>query len=430
MQMICRRSSIPASEWSGGWRPLVAAACGVGTTWHFFQIVSGLFIIPMQAEFGWSRSQVAIGPIVGLISIMFYPFAGVLIDRYGPRRIALWGLTLLCVGFLLFSVVPANRIVFLGIMALFALIGSIGNQMVFAKGLATWFVRRFGTAIGIMMTGVTVTTAIGIPFLARVIAHSGWRAGFITLALIVAVLGIPINVLWFRARPKHLATAADVSTPPVGVSVREAVRDKRFWLVAAAIGSAAIPIGGFLTHLQPLLIGRGVSALTAASFGSVFVIAIGAGRLVVGSLLDRLYAPFVAAGSLCLSGLGVVLLASLSLHNNPWPVLALAISMIGLAQGAESDYISYFTLRIFGVQNFSKLVGILSMFVGAGMAIGGFVFAAIFDYSKDYHLAVRGSAILFFTAALAFLTLKVPRLPPDVAADMPNLATALPNRTG
>jgi len=417
----------PATEWAGGWRVVVAAACGVGTTWHFFQIALGLFIIPMQTDFGWSRSQVAIGPIGGLLSIFFYPFAGMAIDRYGPRRIALLGLTLLSGGLLLFATVPANTLVFYTGVVCLAAIGSISNQMVFSKGVASWFARRFGTAVGLMMSGVTIIGALGIPLIARVISRFGWRAGFVTLALIIAIIGIPANFFWFRSRPVSIEEAPNGGPPPAaGAGIREAFLDRRFWLLAAAIGCAAVPVGGYMTHLQPILVDRGIAALSAASFGSMFVISIGVGRIVVGTLLDRFYPSFVSAAALSVSAVGVILLAYLHPNDNSWLGIAVAISMIGLAQGAESDYVSYFTRRIFGVRNFSRLVGILLMIAGGCMAVGGMIFAALFDHYKDYQLAVRGSAFMFFLAALIFSTIRVPPLPAYGQIETTGMPAGLP----
>lgn len=398
-------------EWSAGWRVLLAAACGVGTGWHFFQIVSGLFLIPMQTDFGWSRSAASIGPLGGLISIVFYPFAGMLIDRYGPRPIALAGLCLLALGCLILSATPANPVMVYSAVAYLAAAGSISNQIVFARGLATWFVVRFGAAMGMMMTGVTLTTALGIPLLAQVIARFGWRAGFVSLALAIAVIGLPINLVWFRTRSKSHTTGA-AARLPMDAGITQALQDRRFWLLLTAVGCAAVPIGGFLAHLQAVLIGHHISISGAAGFGSVFVVSIGLGRLIFGALLDRTNPALVASGSLCLAALGAFLLAQL---ENPLgsPILvAVLVGLIGLAQGAESDYLSYFTLRLFGIRNFSKLVGMISMAVGGGMAIGGFLFAALFDHYRDYNVAVPIGGALYLIAASIFPLISVSRSGP------------------
>jgi predicted MFS family arabinose efflux permease len=397
-------------EWASGWRPLVAACAGVGTTWIFFQLTAGLFIIPMQTEFGWSRSAVAVGPLAGLVSMLFYPLAGALIDRYGARPVALCGVTSLAVGFLMLAAVPANRTLFYCVVVFVAIAGAAANPIVFSKGIATWFVNRFGSALGLMMSGVSVTSALGIPLLSAVIAHFGWRVGYLALAGLIALLGLPLTHLWFRARPTAFTAGTQHSRSDAGVTLREAIRQGQFWLLTAAVAGAAVPIGGFLTHLQPLLAGSGVPRAAAAGFGSVFVLAIGSGRLGGGMLLDRMHPPYVACGLLTLSGLGALVMARIDPGQATWPLLVLAVSMIGLAEGAESDYLAFFSLRLFGTRSFSKIVGILLMGAGAGMALGGLLFAALFDRYHSYAIALRVSVAAYLLAALLFALLKVPPL--------------------
>jgi predicted MFS family arabinose efflux permease len=394
-------------EWASGWRVVFAAALANGTSWMFFQNIAGLFIIPMQTEFGWSRSAVAIGPLGGLISIVFYPVAGALIDRFGPRRMALIGLTMLSIGFVMLAAVPAQPLIFYAVMLYVSVAGAISNAIVFGKCVATWFTRRIGTAIGIMQTGVTVATVVGFPFLSAVIARQSWRIGFLAIAGIVAFGGIPICILWFRARP-HPSSSHEDAVGTAGFSFQEAFRDRRFALMVAAFGVAALPIGGFLSQLQPLLIGSGIAPAVAAALGSVFVFSVGAGRVIVGMLFDRTRPALAAAGSLVVSALGALLLVPVARGGHPGIAAIAAVSMIGVAQGAESDYLSFFTVRIFGLRSFSRLVGVLSMVVGGGMAIGGLIFSTLYDHFRSYTTAVLGCVAMYFIAALLFIAIKVP----------------------
>src|SRR5262245_57845564 len=80
---------VAKSEWRAGWRVLLSAAVGVGVGTPAVINTAGLFVVPMQQEFGWSRSALAIGPIVGLISSCLSPLGGWLIDRYGARPLAI-----------------------------------------------------------------------------------------------------------------------------------------------------------------------------------------------------------------------------------------------------------------------------------------------------------------------------------------------------
>jgi MFS family permease len=396
---------IAAGEWRSGWRTLTAAFCGTAVGWHTFQIISGIFLLPMQSELGWSRSMLAIGPIGALLSMALYVPAGILIDRFGPRRMAILGLILLSASYATLACIPAEKYAYFLAVGLLAVAGSVTNGIVFSRGLATWFKVRFGTALGLMMTGTSVMSAIALPALALVIGQWGWRAGFAGLAGLVLLVGIPMLLLWFRTSiPRDVASHVEE-----GHSMSEAIRDKRFWILILAFALAALPIGGFLTHLQPMLRDGGWSPGMAASFGSVFAVAIGIGRIAVGILMDRINPSMAAGGSLILSGFGTAVLAfTLPSHASPL-VVALGVALIGLAQGAESDYLSFFSLRMFGTRSYSRIVGIMSMVAGGGMAIGGFIFAGLYDHFGNYEFAMRAAAISYIVGALVLFSVRAPR---------------------
>ena len=384
---------------------LLSAAFGVGTSWSFFQITAGLFIIPMQAEFGWSRSATAIAPIGALISTLFYPFAGALIDRWGPRRMSIIGLVGLSAGFVLFAIEPANKAFVHTVLVYVSIVGAISNPIIFSKGVATWFVRNIGMAVGLMQTGISVATAIGIPLLSMMIARHGWRSGYLAMAGVIAFVSLPPVLLWFRTPPQFQPGSADVNLVP-GHSFSEAVRDRRFWQMFASFVIVAIPIGGFIGHFTPLLIGLGATQPEAAGWGSLFVVSIGIGRFGVGILLDRVRPSFAAGGSLALAAVGALALGLIGTANGL--LLGLAISMIGIAQGAEFDYASFFAVRTFGLRSYSKLVGVFSMALGAGMAVGGFLFSAAYDHYGNYKIAIFASAVTYAAAAVLISLIKVP----------------------
>jgi hypothetical protein len=215
---------------------------------------------------------------------------------------------------------------------------------------------------------------------------------------------MPAILCWFRepAIP-HSRKQAATRTDPWSVLVRSTA----FWQLLLASAIAAIPIGGFIGHLVPMLMDRGFSIEKAAGFGSVFAVAIGVGRIGIGMLLDRLYPPLTTCATLLLAaaGAGILLLAGSA--NASFYVLALSISMIGLAQGAEGDYIKFFSLRLFGLPNFPRVVSIMAMTISIGMALGGLVFAKIFDLSGSYISAIAASLIFYALAGSIFACIKM-----------------------
>ena len=401
------------NEWRRGWRIVLSSATGVGVGIPALINSAGLFVIPMQQEFGWSRSAMAIGPIVGLIYSFLNPLGGAITDRFGARPTAVTGTILLSLALLALAAVPANPIAFYAVLVTLGMIGTITNNVVYCKAVATWFSRNAGTAIALVLSGVSIVGAVMQPLLAVIIERYGWRMGYVALAAMTLCIGLPMVLIWFRERPGHArARAGSVDNIP-GASLREAFHDKRFWLIVCAFGGAALPIGGFVNQLQPLLINSGYPPAAAAVLVSVFLLATGAGRLSAGFLFDRCPPAIVAAAFLALSAIGALLLGLSDLQTAPWIVVASAVTLVGLAQGAEGDFIALFALRIFGLRYFSTLFATIATAAGIGFAIGGLAFATIFDQSGSYGIAVISSSLVLFFTAMIALMIKVPKHNPN-----------------
>jgi sugar phosphate permease len=402
------------SEWRRGWRTLAGGSVGTALSYGLFLMTAGLFIIPMQKEFGWSRSEVSIGPIVGLLAAMLAPFGGVVIDRFGPRRVAIAGLGALGLIYVLLSALPPSKLYLYAVVAVLAVVATVTSAVIYCSGVVRWFQKNAGLAIGITMSGLSLTAAAALPALAWVIENLGWRQGYLALSGLALFVGLPFVVAWFREAPRPATSNADAARTvegakpsAEGMDMRQAVRDGRFWLCVACFGGAALPIGGFMSQLQPLLIGNGFDTASAAAAGSVFALSIGFGRLAGGALLDRLHAPTVAAVLLALPALGALLLVNSSTET-VWIIAATAVFLLGLGQGAEADFIAFFTLRIFGMRSYATIYATIGASVGGGMALGGIGFAALHDMAGTYDMAVYLSAAIYLLAALLALTIRVP----------------------
>lgn len=394
-----------ASEWADGWKPLVAGFLGLATGWNFANIVSGLFLKPMQADFGWSRTELSFGPIAGLIVALLMPLAGVAIDRFGARRVAIAGIAMFSSAYFLLAAIPAERAFYYFAIVWLSIGGTACTSIVFARGVTAWFNRSLGTAIGLMMTGASVSAALGVPLLSQVIESYGWRSGFCALGVATLVIGLPLLVAWFREPEGDLGTGdhARLQRDPM----REIIRRPTFWKVAIASGIAALPIGGFIGHLVPFLTDKGIDIQAATGLASIFAISVGFGRIGNGILLDRLHPPLVVFVTLMLAALGSACLAWMGSSFGNWFFLAVSVGLIGLAQGAEGDYIKFFSMRLFGLGNFARVVAIMAMTISIGMSLGGLIFARIFDHFGSYEPAVVGSVLLYAAGGGVFLLIRM-----------------------
>ena len=238
---------IEQSEWRRGWKVLIGASVGTAISYGLFLMTAGLFIIPMQEEFGWSRSAVSIGPIVGLLAAAMAPFGGVVIDRFGARPIAITGLVGLGAMYVLLSFTPASQFYLYAVVAIMAVFATISSGVIYCAGVVTWFRRNSGLAIGITMSGLSLTAALAIPALASLIENYGWRMGYLALCAVTWVIGLPFVVGWFHEASQPAGSGQSTEAEKAGESAtisrkggmdfRTAARDKRFWLCIAAFGT-------------------------------------------------------------------------------------------------------------------------------------------------------------------------------------------------
>ncbi|VVO03603.1 MFS transporter [Pseudomonas fluorescens] len=401
MPLIAQNTS---GEWQQGWKILVAGFFAMAVSWNFIGIAFGAFIKPMQHDLGWSRSELAIGPIAGLAVAVLLPFVALLIDRVGARKVAIGGIMCISSACVMLGLLPENRLVFFGVVAYFSIGASMITSVTIARGVMPWFDQRLGTAIGIMMTGISVAAALGIPVITYIIQTYGWRVGFFVLAVSELVIGLPLLLLWFK-EPRDGRGKNKLNSVPR--TYRSLVGDAVFWKLSLASLVAAFPIGGFVTHLQPLLSDRGIDELQAAMLVSVFAVAVGLGRIITGWLFDHFDATRVAFIVLALGAFGAAVISQFTADQVPMIIVALSIGLIGGAQGAEGDYIKYFSMRLFGAANFARVVSVMAMIISIGMALGGIAFSIAHDHFGNYEYAVRASVALYLLGGLMFLTINM-----------------------
>jgi predicted MFS family arabinose efflux permease len=195
--------------------------------------------------------------------------------------------------------------------------------------------------------------------------------------------------------------------------VREAVRSRVFWIIVAELFMISVSQNGAITHLSALLTDRGISAGRAAWAVSAMGGAILVGRLSTGWLLDRYFAPWVAAGLFALSALGTFLLAS----AQSLPVGIEAAALIGFGMGGEGNVTPYLLSRYFGLKSFSTLYGFTWTAYAIAGAVGPIVMGRAFDATGSYSgLLVWLAAV---TVAAGALMLLLPRYPASNSIDLP-----------
>lgn len=369
------------------WLVLLGCFIGMGlATPAILMQPLGLFLKSMTAEFGWSRTEFSgVVAMASLANAIILPVAGYLVDRFGPRRIIAIGTVLGCASYAALSLANSyGELIALIMLAVVA--GNLASYPAFMSLAQRWFDRQLGLALAVTSTGLAVGVASFSFVISQTIATSGWRAAFVTVALIALAIGLANVLLLVRddPAPEPRASSPGEVRDEVGTtaSLGSVLRTGDFWLYTGSFTLIIFAVVGCNFHLPALLSDRGASSGQIAS-----VMAVGAagslfGRLFTGILLDRFPVRNVAAVFFVGQAIGFVLLLD-GLHW-AWP----ASFLLGAVQGAEVDVMGYVLARRFDRSAYARIFGTCFGITLVGAMIGPLAMAAIFDRTGSYDLGL------------------------------------------
>ena len=262
----------------------------------------GVFIEPLTEGLQSGRGAVSLALSIGLLgNLIAGPLIGVLSDRYGARRMVLIGVVALAVVLAGFSLVQTVFHLYIA-SVLLVFLGAGTGPITYTRIIAAWFNKRRGLALGIALIGIGVGGALAPIVSQALIAEYGWQGAYQYLGLIVFLVSFPPLFLILRDRPPKgrsqdaaaQATVQDGATEEDGISVRQAIRTKEFWLLAIGFMIVAMGNSGGLVHLSPLLTDAGFTPERAALYAGLMGVGVTIGRAAGGYLLDIFHAPYVA----------------------------------------------------------------------------------------------------------------------------------------
>jgi len=407
--MSASRAVAPAPCFGRGWLVVLAAYCGAMVGFGSLLVFTfGVFLKPLGGAFGWSRESISTAFGLAAITVaVCSPALGRLLDRFGPRKVILPCMTVFGVAFASLALLTPSLV---HLYATFVALGAVGNgttQMGYSRAVSTWFDRRRGLALALVMAGVGTGAMVWPPVAQALIDGPGWRTAYLVLGALVLLFGIPLTASFVSERPPG---EVHVETALAGKAVARSLRSRVFCVLLATLFLGSVSVNGAITHLSPLLTDRRVSAAAAALAVSALGLASLCGRIVTGFLLDRFFGPRVGFCLLAVAAGGILLLAAARST-----VTGLTAAMlIGLGVGAEADLTPYLLTRYFGLRAFSTLYGFTWTAYAIAGALGPVLMGKVFDATGSYApLLVTLSAA---TLAAALLLLLLPRYPARTAS--------------
>ncbi len=388
---------------------VVAMALGSGVSFWSF----GLYISPLEEEFGWSRAEVSLGFSVSLaISGLTGPLIGRWIDTSGPRVAIVVGATLTAATYILLATTSE-----LWQWYAYNSINAVFRQMMFfipfQALISRWFDRRRGIALGILGTGFSLGGFVVVPLMRLVIDQVGWDGSFIISGIAVVGVFVPIGLLLVRDSPADVGAVPDGEPPPkdepyqarvlAGLTLGRALSTPLFWVLAFAMMLFFYGLFGWLVHMVPFYesvgISRGVAAAlvsAAAGFGIVT-------RLAFGLLADRIgRIETVAMGMLAFLMAGMTAL----ILDSGTAGIAVFIVFWVVGSGGGPLLEPLLLTRAFGLAHFGAILGAFIVVETIGFIISPALAGVIYDSTGSYDwvlvmflCAFAASFALFYLAA-------------------------------
>ena len=404
--MIEKRRIHPAWIVLGGLTLCILAGSGV-------RAVFGLFIKPLEAEFGWSRSALSGVAATSLLLLgAVGPFVGRFADRWGARFVMVFALTVLGAGAIATAFVQKLWHLYLTVGVLMAL-GSGGFAMATGSTIvARWFDTRRGLAIGIVGGAMSAGQMLVLPLAAALTLAYGWRASYLWLGIALFVLVLPVLAGVVRNDPEgrnlrpYGATGPPQTSAEVTaihragrVSVLDAARTSQFWLLMATFFVCGYTSNGMvLTHFVPHALEHNFTEIQASVALGVMGAMNVVGTVASGWICDRFGRRGPLAFYYFVRGISLIFL----LYVWNAPSLHVWAAIFGLNYISTVPPTTTLTANIFGRYSVGELSGWIYFAHQVGSALGAALAGWVFEWTGSYAPAfVSAAAVAIIGGALA-----------------------------
>ncbi len=372
--------------------------------------VFGVYIKPMEAEFGWGRGALSGAAAISLLLLgAAGPLVGRLADRFGPKRVIAVSLLILGGGSIGASFVQKLWHVYVT-TGLFMALGAGGVAMTTGATVAArWFEARRGVAIGIAAGGMSAGQLVVIPLAMALTLWFGWRSSFFWLGVGLLLTVLPI-ALWLMKNdpadrglrpygatgPVHTAAQAAAVEAAQRVPVMDAMQFPQFWLLMATFFVCGYTSNGMvLTHFMPHALEHNFSELQASTALGVMGAMNVLGTIGSGWICDRFGRRGPLATYYFVRGLSLLFL----LYVWNAPSLHVWAAVFGLNYISTVPPTTTLTANIFGRYSVGELSGWIFLSHQVGAALGAALAGWIYEWTGAYSIAFVSAALMGFLAA-------------------------------
>jgi MFS family permease len=254
-----------------GW--YIVSACALITMYLSGTVTMGFTTIfdPVASEMGWSYTQISFAASLRGFEVgLLVPISGMIMDRWGPRRLVFGGLIITSAGMLMLSQVHSLSM-FYAAFGLVCVGMSTSPATLLMSAVANWFRRNEGLAMGVTASGVSLGGLL-IPVMTYFVDAHGWRQTMVIAGLGVWAFLLPLSLL-LRHKPELYGALPDgeadvnlerknpsihVSKRILNVGAKEALVQPVFWIMASAFVCHVMAVTAITTHIMPFFSSIGI----------------------------------------------------------------------------------------------------------------------------------------------------------------------------
>jgi MFS family permease len=397
-----------------------------------FRAAPSALMLPLEDEFGWSRTELSIAVTVNLLLYgLTAPFAAALMNRFGIRAITTVALLLVSAGAALsiFATAPWMLVATWGLLIG---LGTGSMALVFAATVAdTWFLKRRGLVVGVLTAGGATGQLVFLPLVAQLVESNGWRQATLLVAA-AALAVVPLVLVFIRNRPEDLnvtpfGAPADWTPAPRATgnaakraidTLRRASKQRTFWALVAGFAICGATTNGLIgTHFIPSAHDHGMQETVAAGLLAVVGIFDIIGTIASGWLTDRVNPRILLAVYYAGRGVGLLVLPFL-LSATVQPPIIVFVVIYGLDWVATVPPTVALCRELFGADG-PIVFGWVFASHQVGAAIAAVLAGVIRDSTGQYTIAWFGAAGLCLVAAVVSATISRAKAPLPDRVDVP-----------
>lgn len=358
-----------------GWRITWALAITETVSYGVLFYAFSVYILPLEEAFGWSRGQISGALSLALLisGILAVP-VGFWLDKYGARLLMTVGSVGGALLFALFSQVKTISQLYLVWAGIGVTMAMLFYEPAFVV-VARWFSQKRGRAMAVVTLVAGFASTIFLPLSDRLMRDFGRVSSILILAIILAVINIPLHALILRRDPSDLGLFPDGATDPevskkaeTSISLQEAVGDHAFWWLSIGFALAVMSANGLRVHIVPLFIERGFSAeqsaTAAGAIGAMQVV----GRLFFAPVGDKISPKKIVLFLFALQIVALGILRFIPTNNAVW----LFIILMGAVNGATTLARPLMVAAMYGTAQYGRISSTISVAQTIGITIAPF----------------------------------------------------------